>query len=128
MEAAIASLDDSGDVVISPMDALAGMPVVSIDEATAFRVLNGRPLEGEHTDVAEDEFVRIAGLIILGLAIVSLLAGALYRGFNSVVPGLPGAEADSQNVQVLWDWVNLLLILLVLAISALWFNWLMRKP
>ncbi len=61
VEAAIASLDDSGDVVISPMDALAGMPVVSIDEATAFRVRNGRPLEGEHTDVAEDEFVRIAG-------------------------------------------------------------------
>jgi hypothetical protein len=78
-------------------------------------------------ELSQRKSVRIAGLIILGLAVVSLLAGALYRGFHTVVSGNPSTAVESERIQLLWDWVNLLLVLLVLALSALWFNWMMRK-
>ena len=47
-----------GDILMSPWAALESMPTLRVDEATEFRVRNGRRLDGDH-DVAEGDTVRI---------------------------------------------------------------------
>ena len=57
----IEALDDPErtDVLIPPSEALGDMELVTVDDPTAFRVRNGRPLEEVPADVPEDGFVRI---------------------------------------------------------------------
>jgi uncharacterized protein YjbI with pentapeptide repeats len=76
-------------------------------------------------------WVTWRGWIILGLALVAIvavlvvlaLAGFIETGFGEYTPPTP----ETQRGRTLWDWMELLLVPLVLAIGAAFFTWVTNK-
>lgn len=67
-------------------------------------------------------------LIIALVALVAAIVGGYafdwaWAGFGSYISPPHDGHNDFQREKTLWDWMQLLIIPVVLALGALWFNW-----
>ena len=67
--------------------------------------------------------VGVAIVLSVSFLVWVLLTGRLELGFHEYIPSTPGAERG----KTLWDWMDLLFVLLALALGAGLFTWVTNK-